>query len=285
MKAAALAVLGLAACSRGHAPLAVVGEARRIVSVSPATTEALFAVGAGDRVVGRSRFCDWPPEAAKVPAVGGVIDADFEAIVQLAPDLVIGSPGPASTRLSDKLAPFGITTWFPDVDSMAEIDAMIVGVGQRTGHVKEASQVAAKVDARTVAVEHSVAGEPVPRVLMVLDADPVVATGPKDFIDEMLRRAGGENVLSIGASWQTLDFEQIAALDPDVILDASAMTGGSGVSRIRPDAPGWIHVRAAREGHVVSVDDPRVLRPGPRSAEGLATLARALHPRAPVPSW
>jgi cobalamin transport system substrate-binding protein len=285
VKNAALAIVVLAACSRGHASLSAPGDARRIVSVSPATTEALFAVGAGDRVVGRSRFCDWPPEAAKVPTVGGVIDADFEAIVQLAPDLVIGSPGPASTRLSEKLAPFGIATWFPEVDSMAQIDAMIVGVGQRTGHAAEGREVAANVDARTAAVERSVAGESVPRVLMVLDADPVVATGPKDFIDEMLRLAGGQNVLAVGASWQTLDFEQIAALDPDVILDASAMTGGSGVSRIRPEAPGWTHVRAAREGHVVSVGDPRVLRPGPRTAEGLATLARALHPRAPVPTW
>jgi iron complex transport system substrate-binding protein len=282
---AALAVLPLAACSRGHAAPDARGEARRVVSISPATTEALFAVGAGDRVVGRSRFCDWPPEATKLPTVGGVIDADFEAIVQLAPDLVIGSPGPASTRLSEKLAPFGIATWFPDIDSVASIDAMIVGVGERTGHAAAGRQVAASVDARTAAVEKSVAGEPAPRVLMVLDVDPVVATGPKDFIDELLRRAGATNVLSVGASWQTLDFEQIAALDPDVILDASSMTGGSGTTRIHPDSPGWTHVRAAREGHVVPVDDPRVLRPGPRTAEGLASLARALHPHAPVPSW
>ena len=248
--------------------------------MSPAITEALFAVGAGDRVVGRSRYCDWPPEAAKLPVVGGVIDANLEAIVQLDPDLVIGNPGPASTRLADRLAPLGIATWFPGIESVAAIDAMIVGVGERTGHAAEARQVAASVDARTAAVERSVSGEPVPRVLMVLDVDPVVATGPKDFIDELLRRAGGANVLAIGASWQTLDFEQIAALDPDVILDASAMTGGSGASRIHPDAPGWTHVRAAREGHVVPVDDPRVLRPGPRAAEGLATLAHAPSTRA-----
>jgi iron complex transport system substrate-binding protein len=280
---AALAVVG--ACSRGHAPSVASGEAHRIVSVSPATTEALFAVGAGDRVVGRSRFCDWPPEAAKLPTVGGVIDADFEAILQLEPDLVIGNPGPASTRLAEKLTPFGVATWFPGIESLAAIDAMIAGVGERTGHAAQARQVAATLDERTAAVERSVASEPAPRVLMVLDVDPVVATGPKDFIDEMLRRAGAANVLATGGPWQTLDFEQIAALDPDVILDASSMTGGSGASRIRPDAPGWTHVRAARESHVVPVDDPRVLRPGPRAAEGLASLARALHPHAAVPSW
>lgn len=280
---AALALLG--GCSRGHAPRVASGEAHRIVSVSPATTEALFAVGAGDRVVGRSRFCDWPPEAAKLPTVGGVIDADFEAILQLEPDLVIGNPGPASTRLAEKLTPFGVATWFPGIESLAAIDAMIAGVGERTGHAAQARQVASTFDERTAAVERSVASEPAPRVLMVLDVDPVVATGPKDFIDEMLRGAGAANVLATGGPWQTLDFEQIAALDPDVILDASPLTGGSGASRIRPDAPGWTHVRAAREGHVVPVDDPRVLRPGPRAADGLASLARALHPHAAVPSW
>jgi iron complex transport system substrate-binding protein len=280
-----LAALALAACSRGHAPAAGAREAHRVVSVSPAITEALFAVGAGARVVGRSRFCDWPPEATKLPSVGGVIDADFEAIVQLAPDLVIGSPGPASSRLAEKLTPFGIPTWFPDIDSLASIDAMIDGVGGRTGHPGEAQQVVATLDAHTAAVERSVASEATPRVLMVLDVDPVVATGPKDFLDDLLRRAGGVNVLAVGASWQTLDFEQISAMDPDLILDASTLAGGGGASRIHGDSPGWAHVRAAREGHVVTVDDPRVLRPGPRVAEGLASLARALHPHASVPSW
>jgi iron complex transport system substrate-binding protein len=285
LAALAVALALTAGCSRKHAPAPAAREARRIVSVSPATTEALFAVGAGDRVVGRSRFCDWPPEATKLPTVGGVIDADFEAIALLEPDLVVGSPGPASTRLADRLGPMGIATWFPNLDSLPDIDAMIIGIGERTGHAARAREVAATIDARTAAVEKSVAGEPVPRVLMVLDVDPVVATGPKDFLDDLLRRAGGANVVTAGAPWQTLDFEQIAALDPDVILDTSGMSGGGGPSKIHPDSPGWTHVRAAREGHVVPIDDPRALRPGPRTPEGLATFARALHPHAPVPSW
>ena len=259
-------------------------EAHRVVSVSPAATEALFAVGAGDRVVGRSRFCDWPPEVMKLPAVGGMIDADFEAIVGLAPDLLVGAPGPPSTRLADKLSAFKVATWFPETNSLAAVDAMILEAGERTGHAADARRVTATVDARIAEVEHAVAEEPSPRVLMVVDLNPVVATGPKDFLDDLLRRAGGRNVLSVGASWQTLDFEAISGLDPDIVLDASSMSGG-GPTRITPDAHGWVGVRAVREGHVVALTDVRVLRPGPRIAEGLAILARALHPRAPVPSW
>ncbi len=282
--AAALALAALMACSRRHAPAPGVHEARRVVSVSPATTEALFAVGAGDRVVGRSRFCDWPPEAAKVPVVGGVIDANLETIVELAPDLLVGSPGPASTKLSEQLAAFGVATWFPSIESLAAVDAMLIGIGQRTGHAGEAHDIVESIDAHTAAVERAVAGEPAPRVLMVVDVGPVVATGPHDFVDEMVRRAGGANVLATGGSWQTLDFEQIVGLDPDVVLDASDANGGSR-SRITLQTPGWADVRAVREGHVVTLTDARVLRPGPRVAEGLAVLARALHPHAPVPSW
>ncbi len=276
--AAAAALATLAACSRGHAAPEVAREARRIVSVSPATTEALFAVGAGDRVVGRSRFCDWPPEATKLPAVGGVIDANFEAIVQLEPDLVVGGPGPSSTRLADRLEGLGIATWFPAIESFDAIDAMIAGMGDRTGHADQARRVVEDGRARAAAVERSVASEPAPRVLMVLDVAPVVATGPKDFVDELIHRARGVNVLGRGGPWQTLGFEEIVDLDPDVIVDAS-LANGADASHITAQAPGWKDVRAVREGHVVPLSDPRVLRPGPRVAEGLAVMARALHPQ------
>ncbi len=281
--AAATALAALAACSRGRAAQEGARDSRRVVSVSPATTEALFAVGAGDRVVGRSRFCDWPPEVAKVPAVGGVVDANFEAILQLEPDLVVGAPGPASTRLADRLEALGIATWFPAIESLEAIDTMILGVGDRTGHAEQARRVVDDLHAQTLAVERSVAGEFAPRVLMVLDVTPVVATGPRDFVDELIRRAGGTNVLASGGPWQTLGFEQILDLDPDVIVDASIANGGAG-PHVTAQAPGWRDVRAVREGHVVAISDTRFLRPGPRVAEGLAVLARALHPRAAAPN-
>src|SRR5580704_698606 len=113
--AAAAALATLAACSRGRASPAAPYAAHRIVSVSPATTEALFAIGAGDRVVGRSRFCDWPPEATKLPVVGGVVDPNFEAIAQLEPDLVVGSLGPSSARLESRFASIRVATWFPGI--------------------------------------------------------------------------------------------------------------------------------------------------------------------------
>ncbi len=276
--------VALGACSRGRGAHAAPSEAHRIVSVTPSTTEALFAIGAGDRAVGRSRFCDWPAGAKALPVVGGFIDVDLEAILQLEPDLVVGSPGPASARLAAQLGARGIATWFPEVDSFVDIDAMILGLGARTRHLADAKATSDRVDEQTRAVELSVAGEPAPRVLMVLGTGPVIAAGPKDFVDEMTRRARATNVLDAGGSWQTLGFEQIIELDPDIVVDLSVADTG-GPTAITAQAPGWGDLRAVREGHVLPIADGRVLRPGPRVAQGLATLARALHPHVAVPTW
>ncbi len=153
---------------------------------------------------------------------------------------------------------------------------MILGLGRRTGHVPAAARLTQAIDARTREVERAVADQPAPRVLMVLGVTPVVAAGPKSFLDEMIARAKATNVVNAGAAWQTVELERVAEMDPDVVLDASAEGGTP--SRLAADAPGWRAVRAVREGRVIPLDDPRVLRPGPRVAEGLAVLAHALHP-------
>lgn len=267
------AVLGASACSRSVPPGAKGRPAARVISLAPATTEALFAIGAGPQVVGRSRYCDYPPEAVALPAVGGFLDADFEAILELAPDLVVGAPGPNSAALADKLARRGIATWFPAIDAMAAIEAMITGLGERTGHAAQAGLVVRALDENARKVEASLAREPAPRVLMVAGLSPIVAAGPGSFMDDLLRRARATNVVTAGPAWQTVEFEHLLELDPDVVLDGAGDEG-----RVQPSTPGWSELRAVRTGHVVAVSDPRVLRPGPRVAEGLALLAHALHP-------
>jgi len=283
--AAAASAASLAACSRGRAVASAPREVRRVVSLSPAATEALFAIGAGDRVVGRSRYCDFPPEAARLPVVGGYVDADLEAIVQLQPDLVIGASGAAGARLAGRLAAHGIATWSPDIDSIASVRATILELGERTGHAEQARHTAAAIDRRLGDVERSVAGLPAPRVVMVLGTRPIVVAGPKSFVAELVARARAVDAVVDGGAWQVVGLERLVELDPDVVVDASDTEHDAGASPIAPDAAGWRDVRAVRDGRVVRLTDERVLRPGPRVAEGLATLARALHPGAPVPAW
>jgi iron complex transport system substrate-binding protein len=276
-------VFAATSCTRARGGSAAGGEARRIVSVSPGTTEALYAIGAGDRAVGRSKFCDWPREAAALPVVGGFASVDLEAVLQLQPDLVVGAPGPASDHLGEQLRSRGIVAWFPSIDSFAAIDAMIVGLGERTGHARDAQALVYRIDDAAGGIERALDHEPAPRVLVVLQASPIVAAGPKDFIDEMVRRARAVNVLAEGGPWQTLGFEQVMQLDPDILVDASHVEGGA-PSGITPTAQGWKQVRAVQRGRVAALHDPTIIRPGPRVAEGLASLARALHPGVALPA-
>jgi len=276
-----LVLATVAACSRGQgAQLTAQKEAHRILSLAPSTTESLFVIGAGDRVVGRSRYCDWPEAVAKVPAVGG-LEPDVEAILELRPDLVVGSTSGASPRLAERLGARGIATWFASADSMRAIDDLLLGLGERSGHASDARRFVAELDARERAIAQAVASEAHPRVLMVVGAGPIVAVGPKSFADELLRDAGAVNAVAAGPAWPKLGFEQIVELDPDVVIDSSS--GPDGPSRVTRDAPGWSGVRAVREGHVIPLNDSRVLRPGPRIGEGLALLAHLLHPNVTTP--
>ena len=258
------------------------GAPARVVSLSPSTTETLFVIGAGAQVVGRSRYCDWPPEVLQLPQIGGYVDPSYEAILALRPGLVTGARGPAGATLSDKLEARGIGTYLPRTESFAEIDAMILGLGERTGHVAEAKAKVTAIDAQVAAIEKVLASRPHPRVLLVFGVEPVSVAGPGSFADEMIRRAGAVNVVTEGNGYPTLGIERVITLDPDVVVNA-AMAEAHGIDRIGKDTPGWGKVRAVGAGHVVALTDESILRPGPRIGDGLTTLARALHPDVALP--
>jgi iron complex transport system substrate-binding protein len=280
--AMAAAMLTLSACSRGKtndAPPAI----PRVVSLSPSTTEAMFAIGAGGELVGRSRYCDYPPQALALPQVGGYVDPNLEAILALRPDLVVGARGPAGPKLEETLASHGVATFFPETESLAQVDAMLRALGAKTGHVADADHEVARIDAHEAAIGAAVAAKPRVRVLLVFDADPIVVAGPHGFPDEMIARAGGVNVVTEGSPYPTLGVERIIALDPDVILDTSGAAAHGAGATIGIDVPGWREVRAVKRGRVVALTDEAVLRPGPRIDVGLAAIARALHPDAALP--
>lgn len=278
-----LALLALsAACSKTkRAPERAV--AHRVVSLSPSTTEAVFAVGAGAKLVGRSRYCNHPSEALLLPQVGGIVDPSLEAILALRPDLVVGARGPAGRTIADKLEARGVATYFPETESLAGIEAMLLGLGERTGHAAEAGAAAAELRERLRAVSDAVAPLPKPRVLVVFGLSPLSVAGPASFVDEMITRAGGVNVVTEGGAYPTLGFERALALDPDVIVNA-AMMEERATDRLNASAPGWRDMRAAKDGRIVTITDEAMLRPGPRVGDGIAELARALHPDVVIPS-
>ena len=240
----------------------------------------MFAIGAGSELVGRSRYCDYPPAALPLPQVGGYVDPNLEAILALRPDLVVGARGPAGPKLADTLGAHGVATFFPETESLAQIDEMLRALGARTGHAADAERVVGALDAREASVTSAVAALPKVRTLLVFGIEPIVAAGPGGFPDDLITRAGGVNVVDTGTPYPTLGVERVMALDPDVVLDAAAAHGSE---QITPDSPGWREVGAVKRGRVVTLADEAVLRPGPRIADGLAAIARALHPDAALP--
>ena len=276
-RAGLVGLLALAACS--HAPPPALGVAR-VISLSPSTTEALFAIGAGDVLVGRSSYCDFPPEALKLPIVGGFADPSVEKIVALGPTLVVGARGPAGPALAQTLAARGIATFFPETESIPQIEAMLLALGKRLGHEAGATAAVETIEVARGKVGAEIAGKARVRTIFLFDVGPIVVAGPGSFPDGLIREAGGDNIIKAGGAYPTLGIEQLLSLDPDVILDGAAdehaPATASRVAALR-DAPGWRKLTAQRERRVRVVSGAAVLRPGPRIGEGLVAVARALH--------
>jgi iron complex transport system substrate-binding protein len=276
-------LLAAVACDSKSKPAADAATPRRVVSLSPSTTEAMFAIGAQQLLVGRSAQCDFPDASRKLPSVGGFADPNVEAILALRPTLVIGSRGPAGPGLEDKLRGHGIATLFPPTGSAAEVAAMLRSLGKRFGVAPAAERVAGEMQARITRIESWAKKQKPVSAVMVFDISPVYVAGPGGFPDELLRLAGARNVIDRGGSWPTVDVERLLVLDPDVIIDAMAVGHGDAKPSRLVDAPGWGELRAVKEGRVRRLQGASALRPGPRLAEGLADVAHALHDQDPPP--
>lgn len=271
----ALTSLGVPGCRSSDNKETSSPEAR-VVSVTPSTTEAVFALGLGDKLVGRSRYCDYPPKVQSLPSVGGYVDPSLETILALRPTLVTGARGPTGRSLFDKLEERGIQCYFPPTESLEQIAEMIKGLAKRLHVVPAGDQVVAGIRDHLRRVEKAVADRPAPRTLLVFGQAPIVVAGPGSFPDEMLSLAGCRNAVTEGTHYPALGFETILGLDPDLVIDAT-MAGGRSRAPIDRSSPGWSSLPAVKDGKVRHVDDDRVLRPGPRVAEGVALLARLVH--------
>lgn len=257
-------------------------EPRRIVSLTPATTETLFAIGAGDRVVGKvedaaNGFAGFPPEAKDVPIVAKFSGVDVEKIVDLTPDLVISAgsgltQGDAVTQL--RAAGIPVVVAYPT--TVAGGLAGIRLVGTAVGRSAAANDLADTIQARLDTLAVLAAGTAdKPRVFYEIDVTGGIFTPPVDSIyGEMFKLAHAQQIGG-NASYQ-ISLEQLLAADPQVILL------GDGAYGVTPDAvksrEGWGGMTAVQRGAIVPVDDIVITRPGPRIAEGLAALIQAIHP-------
>ncbi|MBW2456742.1 MAG: ABC transporter substrate-binding protein [Deltaproteobacteria bacterium] len=278
-------VMATLGCGRNDAAPAGDGgpKPHRVVSLSPSTTEAMFAIGAGHLLVGRSTQCDVPTAARALPSVGGFAGPNIEAIVALRPTLVIGSRSPVGPSLEQRLHGHGIDTLFPPTRSVSDVAKLLTLLGERFEAGAGASKAVSALQGRVGRIQAWVAARPKVSAVMVFDASPIFVAGPGSFGDELLSLAGGKNLVDHGGSYPTIDIERLLTLDPDVIIDAVAVGQGAPGSSTLKSSPGWSALRAVKTGRVRLLRSSAALRPGPRIAEGLADVAGALHDAPPPP--
>lgn len=255
--------------------VALAAPARRIVSLSPASTELLFRLGLGDRVVGRTHFCDWPPAARAVPDLGNGIGPDVEAVAARRPDLVLLYASAADRAAADRLTALGIATAVLKLDRSDDVRRAARLVGTLAGVRPAAAAFVAAFDSALDAVA-AAAAHPGRRPRLYVDAwaSPPMTVGRGSYLSEVIRAAGAENLFDdVAASSATVSLEAIASRDPDAILVLAPDTARP------PDLasrPGWRTVRAVRRGRVLVVDASLYDRPSPRMPEASADLAARL---------
>jgi iron complex transport system substrate-binding protein len=264
-------------------------EPKRIVTLTPALTETAFALGVGDRLVGKSEdILLYPPEASAVPDLekfdGSAVVVDVEKIVAAKADLVIaggnfGTPPDAVTKLRGLGIPV-LVVYAPDV---ATVFTDISLIGKAVGRPAEATAMVGQMQAAFDAVKAAVAGQPRPRVYYEIDATGAFY-GPADksFLAEMITLAGGEPITTGSPDKYDIPAERLLTSDPEVILLGDAAYGVKPADVAK--RPGWSTMTAVKNDAIRPIDDATITRPGPRLFLGFELLAKTIHPDAVIPS-
>jgi ABC-type Fe3+-hydroxamate transport system substrate-binding protein len=253
-------------------------EARRIVSLIPAATEILFAIGAGDRLVGRTRWGVYPAPARAVPDVGDGVRPALELVVAQQPDLVILYAGAENAGVAERLGDLGISTLSLHHDTLADLDRNILALGEATGCSTSARRLQSHIREALSRVTASVRSRDRARVYYDVWADPPITIGRGSYLDVLIQTAGGLNVFGdlVDPSPQ-VSLEAIVARGPDVILHPVSRHEQRSAPEERP---GWTIVPAVGSGRVHRIDGDLAHRLGPRVAEAALQIARVLHPDA-----
>jgi len=255
------------------------------VSLIPAVTEILFAIGAGPQVVAVSSFDTYPPDVKQLPRVGALIDPDLERILSLHPDLVVVFA--TQTKLREQLERAKIPIFVYSHAGLADVLTTIRSLGTRVGRDEAASGLAMRLETRIDEVRKRVAGQPRPRTLIVFDREKlalrgIYASGGIGFIHDMVTAAGVDNVFAdVKQQAVQATTELILARRPDVVLELRADPLDAG-TRAREIAA-WrtlTSLPAVRNARVYFLDQQSTVVPGPRIADGIELIALAIHPEA-----
>lgn len=255
----------------------VLAYPERIVSGMPSVTEMLYALGLGSRVVGVTSNCDYPPAAKKKAKIGGFF-LNLEKVVSLKPDLVIMVED-AQRRDIDRFRSYGLPVMTINPRSVDDVMEALVSIGQKTGKEKAAADLVAGMKRRLAAVQPGVPGLELvlrkrPKVLAIVGYNPLIVVGGGTFIDDIMRRAGAENIAgSSRAAYPQYSLETLINERPEYIITTREIMNARGITR----DPRWKQLSAVRDGKVLVMDGDILSRPGPRVIDSVAQIAHFIY--------
>ena len=282
--AAGLALLGLALGCSESGPAQPDGGERpvRILSLTPNITEILFAMGLGDRVVGRSTYCREPPEAFALPAVGDTLHINLAQVAALEPTVAFMVSG--RTDLARGLEARGVRTVLLESSTLPEMLESIRRIGRETGRDDAARVLIERIEADLEAVRREVADLPRPKVLfafpMTVGSARIMVAGRGTFVDALLQAAGADNAYPERADWPTVTPQAVIAMAPEILIIQAAGEEGAPdrVEALRRAWDHWPSIPAVAGGRVYILTEPYLTIPGPRVGLAARRLAQIIHP-------
>jgi ABC-type Fe3+-hydroxamate transport system substrate-binding protein len=281
----------MAACSqspeRGDGPITVIDDAgrtvslerpaRRIVSLVPARTDVILALGAADRLIARTRY-DADPRLAGLPSVDNALTPSVEWLLAQQPDLVIAWPDDQARTVVTRLREMGVPVYASDVETITDIERAMRHLGVLLDLETEADSLIRAMHATLDSVRAAHAAQSAVSTGYVIGLDPPMLAGPGTFIHEVIEAAGGRNILAdASARWPQVSVEQLLARDPDVIIVSIGADSPQRSLDLLRSRPGWRNLRAVRTGRLYAVDADSVNRPGPSVMATVRRFADLLH--------
>jgi iron complex transport system substrate-binding protein len=267
--------------------LTLTSPPERIVSLAPSNTEILFAVGAGDNVVGVTDFCNYPYdfaawiEAGNMSSIGNYYGPSVEPIIALDPDLVLATTG--SLEAAENLRDLGYNVLVIEPKNLSFVLRDILLVGRATDRYSEAVALESEIKQRIDAVANQAAdATSTPKVYHEVWNEPIMSAGPGTFIDEIITLAGGENIFNDATtSWPTVSSEAIIEKNPDVMVFPDMYMGRQNfyeTIEAVENRPGWDIISAVQNDAIYEINADIISRSGPRLADALEALAKMIHP-------
>jgi len=259
-------------------PVTVLSVPKRIISLAPNVTEILFGLGLDQEIVGVSIHCNFPEKAKTRTRVGSYISLDFEKIVSLKPDLIIGTGAGNTKDMVDRLEKLGFSTYIIFPKNFDGILTSVRHLGQVVAKEKGALAIVRNMESRRQRIIDLTRDVPRPRVFMQIGEFPMVTVGKGSFADDLISLAGGENVAAKEEkTYPRWGMEEVLKRSPEVILISSMNPKGS-YEKVVQAWSRWKMIPAVQNGRIHLIDSDLIDRPSPRIIEGLEEMARLFHP-------